>query len=168
MNDDSFRYFTADEVATIIKEDKQNQDDIWSGYDKLTDIEQKNLLNDKSILTKLTTIINNSRTVKLLEAYYVLKNHGELVDYTVDLEDAFYKLANKHIDELEEDFSNAKERNAWILVQAILIGRTQQIIESELALMDKQRNTKYKISQRRISEVIRDNITKLTSLLMDR
>jgi hypothetical protein len=161
MKDDSFRYFTSEEVATIIKEEKPNQYDIWAGYLKLSEDEQKNIFNDKSILNKLTSIVNNCRTVKLLETYYTLKNHGELVDYTVDLEDAFYKLANKHINELEESFSNTKERDAWILIQSMLIGKPQLDIESELAVTD------YKLSQRQISQVIRKNISKLTSLLMD-
>lgn len=162
MNEDSFRYFTIDEVVTMIKEKRMNQYDIWEGYSKLSKYEQENFLKDKSIQSKVTAIINDSRTLKLLKNYYTIKNDGELIDYTVDLEDAFYKLTHKKIIELEESFSNAKERAGWILIQTILIGKPQQDIEYELGC------THFKISQRQISQVIRNTISKLTSLLIDK
>lgn len=162
MNDDSFRYFTMEEIINMIKEKRKNQYDIWTLYSKLSETEQKNFFKDKSIQKKLTTIVNESRTFKLLRNYYTIKNEGELIDYTVDLDDAFYKLTNKEIKELEETFSNSKERAGWILIQAILIGKPQQDIEYELNC------TQYKISQRQISQVIRNTISELTVMLIEK
>lgn len=162
MNEDSYRYFTIKEIITTIKEKRMNQYDIWEVYQKLSKHEQEHFLKDKSLQSKVTAIVNDNRTIKLLENYYTIKNDGELIEYTVDLEDAFHELTNKKIIELEESFSNAKERAGWILIQAILIGKPQQDIECELGC------TPFKISQRQISQVIRNTISKLTALLIDK
>ena len=162
MNDDSFRYFTIEEVVTMIKEKRMNQYDIWEIYSQLNKSEQEYFLKDKSLQSKVTASINYNRTIKLLKNYYTIKNDGELIEYTVDLEDAFHSLTGKDITDLEESFSNTKERTGWIVIQAMLIGKPQLDIEYELA------STDYKLSQRQISQVIRNTISKLTSLLMEK
>jgi hypothetical protein len=121
MNNNSYRYYTPQEVSVIIRAERYNHYDAWSALWNLPQADQDNIYSvDVQPLINLTDIINIERTKKLIRHYDKLRSTGKCVEYTVDLDAALVKLFGQPAYKLQHNFATRKDRDGYIVLRVIM------------------------------------------------
>ena len=91
-----YRYFTADEIEKIIKENRENQIDVWYCFQQFSSEKQDRVYTfEKEAIEELTNAVNCYRTKNLLEVHIKIKGKYELIDFVIDIEKAIEKLSQR-------------------------------------------------------------------------